>query len=95
MPVHAQRQPIESSFTTTGASEPFTTREGFNMSLPGFGEATVVLQRSFNEGSTWKNVESFEGDTERRVDDPEAGVWYRLNCTSFTSGPIEYRLSSG
>jgi len=68
-------------------------RAGFNMSLSGFGTATVVLQRSFDRGDTWLNVESFSADTERRVDDPEAGIYYRLNCTAFTSGPIVYRLS--
>ncbi len=90
----ATRNPVTGSFTGVSASNPFVTRGGFNMSLSGFGSATVVLQRSFDQGDTWKDVESFSGDVERRVDDPEHGVFYRLSCTVYTSGTIAYRLSS-
>lgn len=90
----ATRQPVTGSFTSVSASNAFITRAGFNLSLSGFGSATVVLQRSFDKGNSWKNVESFSSDVERRVDDPEGGVWYRLNCTVYTSGTIEYRMSS-
>lgn len=93
MPV--SRQPVSGSFTGTGTSNDFITRAGFNLSLSGFGTATVQLQRSFDQGSTWLVVESFTADAERRVDDPEAGVHYRLECTVYTSGTIAYRLSGG
>lgn len=88
------RKPVSGSFTGTGASDEFVTRGGFNLSLQGFGTATVVLQRSFDQGVTWGDVESFTASAERRVDDPEAGVRYRVECTSHLSGTITYRLSS-
>lgn len=90
----ATRNPVAGTFTGVAVSNAFVTRAGFNMSLSGFDMATVKLQRSFDDGATWRDVETFVGDAERRVDDPEAGVWYRLNCTSYTSGTISYRLSS-
>lgn len=90
----ATKNPVEGTFGATGNSNPFVTREGFNLSLSGFGTATVVLQRSFDQGSNWRDVESFDADAEKRVDDPESGVYYRLNCSAYTSGPIAYRLSS-
>lgn len=88
------KEPITGSFGANGSSDMFVTRAGFNMSLSGFGSATVILQRSFDRGVTWKNVENFTADAERRVDDPEKNVYYRLTCTGYGSGTIAYRLSS-
>ena len=93
MPV-AFRTPVTGNFTGATASEAFATKSGFNMSLSGFGSATVQLQRSFDEGTSWKVVESFTADAERRVDDPGVGVWYRFSCSVYTSGTIAYRLSA-
>lgn len=90
----AKREPVTGSFTGADTSLAFVTAGGFNLSLSGFGTATVQLQRSFNKGSTWKVVESYTSDTEKRCDDPEVGVWYRFQCTDYTSGPIVYRISS-
>ena len=86
-------RPVTGSFTGTGTSNAFTSRGGFSMSLSGFGSATVVLERSFDEGSTWLNVESFTTDAERRVDEPNSDVFYRFECTVYSSGTIAYRLS--
>jgi len=90
----AERQPVSGSFTGTGVSSAFVTRGGFNLSLSGFGTATVELQRSFDKGSTWKTVSSFTASAEKRVDDPEKAVYYRFECTAHSSGTIAYRLSS-
>ncbi len=89
----AQRVPVAGSFTATGASSHFVTRRGFNLSLSGFGTATVELQRSFDQGATWLTVKSYTAAVERVVDDPEHGVYYRLECTSYSSGTILYRMS--
>lgn len=90
----ASRTPVTGTFTGVSVSNNYVTRAGFNLSLSGFDTATVILQRSFDDGSTWVSVRSFTADGEFRVDDPEAGVYYRLNCTSWTSGTITYRMSS-
>lgn len=86
--------PVEGTFTSATASGEFTTKGGFNISLSGFGSATVQLQRSFDRGVTWKVVEAYTADIEKRVDDPEVGVYYRFNVSSYTSGDIVYRLSA-
>jgi len=88
------KTPVTGTFTSTGASAAFVTREGFNISLRDFGDAEVQLQRSFDKGVNWGVVEAFTANAEKRVDDPESGVYYRFNCSSYTSGTIVYRLSS-
>lgn len=67
--------------------------------------ATVRLERTFDGGTTWV-VCGIGGagmqavwntpnqDVSVIVGEPEKGVGYRLNCTAFTSGPVNYRLSA-
>ena len=92
--VQETREAVSASFTGTGSTDAFVTRGGFNMSLSGFGDATAKLQRSFDQGVSWLDVESFTADVERRVDDPEQDVYYRVNISVYTSGTIVVRLSS-
>lgn len=84
---------VTGSFTATGQSSQIGLRGNFNISLSGFGTATVALQRSFDDGSSWKTVEEFTADAEQYGFEPEAGVVYRFNCSAYTSGTIAYRLS--
>lgn len=84
---------LNGSFTGTGASSSVTIHGCFNLSLSGFGSATVAVERSFDDGSTWVSVESFTADAERIGREPENRVEYRLNCTAYTSGTINYRIS--
>jgi hypothetical protein len=67
-----------------------------NLSLSGTWSATVFLQRSFDNGTTWLDVESYTANTEKAVEDYEKGVVYRLFCKTggFTSGTIVCRLSN-
>ena len=85
---------IEGEFTGTGRSASFRAHNYFNLSLSGFGTATVTLDRSFDNGTTWKIVTSYTSDTEQQVDEPEEGVIHSVNCSSFNSGPIIFRLSN-
>jgi hypothetical protein len=62
------------------------------MSLSGFGGATVALQRSFDDGTTWLTVESYTVDTEVNIETPAHSTLYRLNCTAHASGTIAYML---
>lgn len=94
MVIQAQITPVTGSFTGTTASAPFAGGvKGFNISLSGFGSATVDLERSFDKGVTWLVVESFTADTERRVDDPAQDIYYRFNVSTYGSGTIVYRIS--
>ena len=85
---------VAGSFTGTGTSAAFVTQHGFNLSISGFGVATIQLQRSFDKGANWLVVEPFSADTERRVDDPGHDVYYRVEATAHDSGTILYRLSA-
>lgn len=84
---------VSGSFASTGASSTVTINGCFNLSLSGFGSATVDVERSFDSGSTWVTVESFTADAERIGKEPENRVMYRLNCSAYTSGTITYRIS--
>lgn len=84
---------LAESFTATGQSMGVAIRHDFNLSLSGFGTATISLERSFDEGSTWKSVKEYTADIEERGFEPEDGILYRLNCTAYTSGTIMYRVS--
>jgi len=87
--------PVTGAFAATGASAAVKTARAdakINLSLSGFGTATVALQRSFDDGASWADVESFEADTEKVAEEPEAGVRYRLNASAYGAGTIAYRL---
>ena len=67
----------------------------FNISLSGTWSATVTVQRSFDQGNTWFDVESFTVNTEQYGLEPEFGVYYRVGVKTgnFTSGTVVTRLS--
>jgi len=83
----------EGSFTGISAGDPIKLQGDFNISVAGFGSAQVDLERSFDTGSTWKTVEAFSADADKRGYEPEEGILYRLNCTAHVSGTIVHRLS--
>lgn len=84
---------VDGSFTGVGNSNPVCLKDGFNLSIDGTFNATVVLQRSFDSGSTWHLVERFTAPVQLTGHEPEAYISYRLVCTGHTSGTIQYRLS--
>ena len=67
----------------------------FNISLSGTWKATVTVQRSFDSGMTWHDVESWTSNTEEYGLEPEAGVMYHVGVKSgdYDSGTIVARLS--
>lgn len=90
------------SFSPTQADR--STQSGtFNVALTGTASATVQLERSFDGGTTWCEIwaggaQLYEWtyastNLSETVEECEEGVLYRLNCTSYTSGTITYRLS--
>ncbi len=84
---------VSGSFTGVAPGASAAMSGDFNVSLSGFGVATVRLERSFDDGGAWLVVESYTGDTERLVTEPEKRVLWRFNCTSHTSGTIVWRIS--
>jgi hypothetical protein len=84
---------VDGSFTEAGSSNRVCLKDRFNLSLHGTFAATVVLQRSFDNGISWHAVEEFSAPVQLTGNEPEAYVNYRLTCTSYASGPVFYRLS--
>jgi hypothetical protein len=96
---------VEGTFTAIGASDNFTPasqlrRGRFNVSLFGTFEADVVLERSFNGGTDWIPVASvdlspvtLDTPISLACEETEASVVWRLRCTDYTSGTINYRMS--
>lgn len=89
------------TFTGTGQSAAVVVQpNGFNVSEWGTFAATVQLERSFDNGVTWLPVtangtqlELFTAPVSENWAETEAGVLYRLNCTAYTSGTVNYRIS--
>ncbi len=67
----------------------------FNISLSGTWSATVTVQRSFDKGSTWFDVETFVSNTQEYGFEPESGVYYRVGVKTgnFSSDTVVARLS--
>lgn len=75
---------------------------------PSVPEATVRLERSFDGGVTWVTcgigggypaifvlgAASLTSPVSVVAAEPERQVAYRLNCTAYTSGTINYRMSA-
>ncbi len=49
-----------------------------DISVSGISDSTVTVQRSFDGGSTFKDIEAFTADFERTVDASEQGTLYRV-----------------
>lgn len=67
----------------------------FNVSISGTWAGTVTLQRSFDGGTTYTDVEVFTANAEKNGEEVEGGVDYRLGIKTgeYTSGTAELRLS--
>lgn len=96
------------SFSATGSSSTFQPKESayvqtempFNFSVWGTFVGTVVLEKSYDDGTTWLQAYdstgtavSFTAAKSVVIEEPEAGVLYRARCSAYTSGTINYRLS--
>jgi hypothetical protein len=92
---------LTGSFSGTGQSNAVAIWGDFNLNLSGTFSATVQLERSFDSQVTWTVVATDGIGTPAIYNKPigllglevEPGVYYRLNCTGFSSGPLNYRLS--
>jgi len=93
----------EGTFVATGQSASFLLFGSFNLFLSGFGTATVLLQRSYDGGTTWVTCgadalgtpASYTANASVVFSEPEPGMLYRLNCTAHAAGTIAYRISGG
>lgn len=96
-------QAVTGNFTGTGNGTAAMFYGPFNASLWGTFVGTCVLERSFDGGTTYipcavdasGTANSYTGAVTLVVTEPEPGVFYRFRCSAYTSGTINYRLSTG
>ena len=89
------------SFTGTGTSAPVLVKGSFNFVVWGTFSGSVALERSPDGGTTWINCSTDAGGTPNAVAvptsvrcfEPESGILYRVNCGTFASGTINWRIS--
>ncbi len=78
-------------------TEEIVPRKGspMNVSVSGTWAGTIVLQRSFNAGSTWVDVASYTANTEGVIESVEDKVRWRVGFKTgaYTSGTAVCRLS--
>jgi len=92
---------LTGTLAATGASATKAFYHDFNVSLWGTFTATVQVERSFDGGVTFLAVSkdtgggaaSYTAPCSVICDEPEKGVLYRLSCTAYTSGTVNYRIS--
>lgn len=93
--------PVTGTFSGTGSSGVIqlpgsagdkTPASRFNISMTFVGTATVQLQRSFDNGTTWFVVKEYTASASEVGEEIECGVQYKLACTAHTDN-VTYRLS--
>ena len=64
------------------------------LSISGTWSGTVTVQRSFDGGATWIDVENFESNIETTIEDPVEDVFYRagIKADGYTSGTANVGL---
>lgn len=67
----------------------------FNVSVGGTWVGTVTVQRSFDSGATWNDINKYTANVENWDQEIEAGVLYRIGMKSadYTSGSANVRIS--
>ena len=65
----------------------------FNLSLSGSWSGGIMFQRSFNNGNTWKDVQSFTCNTEQIGYGVGKRTIYRMKVSCAGSGTINIRIN--
>lgn len=71
----------------------------FNISLWGAFTATVIIERSFDNGATWLQLTAlgqplaFTAAMSEPFEESQPDVLWRLRCSAFTSGTVNYLIS--
>ncbi len=90
---HAKEVTASITAQNTGTAALAVGRHPFNMSLSGTWVATVFVQRTRDNGTTWLDVDSFTANIEATIVAIE-NSHYRLfvKTGGFTSGTVVSRL---
>lgn len=76
-------------------ADPIELTGHFNISISGTWDGTATVQRSFDSGSTWHDVDAWTNNTQEYGFEPERGVQYRVGIKTgnYSSGTCVVRLS--
>lgn len=77
--------------STSNATESFNTNSDFTFSIEGTFTGKIALQRSFNEGATWKNVIEYDEEVERNCAVIGDNVSFRFACSEVGTGGVIIR----
>jgi hypothetical protein len=86
---------VEASISAQNTfSDGLYTQGEFNFSISGTFSGTVTVQRSFDQGITWRDVDTFTAPIETYGHDPEPVVVYRagIKTGDYTSGTAVIRI---
>ena len=85
---------VSGTFTAVGNSSNLFVTEDKDVTyqLTGGATATVVLERSYNNGTTWSTIDSFTGNTLNTITNISKKAIYRFRCSAYTSGTVTYLL---
>lgn len=88
------------SFSGTGTSTAFAVKGDFGLQITGTFVGTVVVERSLDDGTNWvqptgagNTLYSFTAVASEDISAPEFDLLYRLRCSAYTSGTINYLAS--
>lgn len=94
----SRRAEIVGEIEGIGLSNAVVVFGEFNISISGTFDATVEVVRSLDNGQSFQRLTalgttfSFTAPAEEVFNEPQPGVLYALNCSSYTSGTLEYRI---
>lgn len=83
------------ALTGTGATGEVGGKE-ITFQMYGTFVATIDLQRSEDGRATWRNVagETYTTPTDKNISNLSTQFSYRLNCSAFTSGTINWVIAN-
>jgi len=92
---------LTGSFTEAGHSSSLPIYGKVNVTLSGDFSANIAIQRKFSNSNDWhilsKDVEGTSGifitPISLIIEEIERDVSYRVNCLSYSSGPVVFRIS--
>ena len=84
------------TFGATGSSKilPGNKEGTMGVSIWGTWSGTVLLEWSFDGGANWNTIDTYTSNENVVVASPSEDVIYRLRCSVYSSGTVEYGLAS-
>lgn len=80
------------TLSSTGVSSSVPISLKGSLSLIGTFDATVLLERSADGGTTWGVVDTYTAAVEATIDGSKIEYLYRVRCSVYNSGNINYVL---